>query len=265
MSVNKRHYEKDGKRGEISMMLSRLSLEKAERLIKSSIILIERIIKGKIKSYDPLDFEMAFEGFIEWIEKNEFKIIRDFSGDCAFEEYLEGLVRNFLIEKAYFYLLFEDHELVERFIVDVCKKNKIYLPSYSEATIFVRAALENKKKLEIIKKKFEEKGKLMTYFYAMIRNAVIGYRQKYGFQQKIEADPKDLDKLKAPTISTQMKWESIEAKERVEELTDIEKIVFKFFYYYRVKIKSIAIDLKTSPYKVRKILKRAEKKVFEGK
>ena len=49
---------------------------------------IKRTIKNKITLYETLDFKTTLKGFFEWVQKEEYKVIREFRGDSTLEYYL---------------------------------------------------------------------------------------------------------------------------------------------------------------------------------
>lgn len=242
-----------------------LSKEQAEKIFENSRKYIKRTIKKKIAIYEPLEFETAFTGFIEWIQREEFKVIREAPADCAFENYLDNKVREFLIEKTYFHFLFDGEDLIARFVISISKKNAIPLPLSQEIIIFVREKLEDKNKLASIKKSFKEDSKLKTYFYIITRNLVFDYGRKYRVKVELK-DPVDMEKIEAPTPAPHIKLEEREIKERVERLCDDEKVAFKMYYYENItNFSLIARTLKTTRHKARKILREAVDRVLKGR
>ena len=243
----------------------RLSKEQAEKIFANHHKQIKSTIKKRIAIYEPLEFKTAYHGFVKWIQNEEYKVIRELPGDCPLESYLEDWAREFLIEKTYFLFLFEEEDLITRFVMDISKKNAIPLTLCPEITIFVREKLEDKNKLAAIKKNFKEGSKLKTYFYTMTRNAVMDYERKYYVKVENQ-DSFNMDKFKSAAPSTHIKVEEKEIKERVEKLGHEEKVVLKMYYYENItNINQIAGTLKTTRHKAKKILENAVDKVLKGR
>jgi len=225
---------------------------------------IKKTIKKKIATYEPLDFNTAFTEFVESIRGEDYKSISEMPGNCRLEEYLEDLIKGFLIERTYFHFLFEAEDLVLKFVVDILKKNSIPLDLSQDITLFVREKLEDKNKPAKIKESFKEGSKLKTYFYAMTRNAVMDYERKYNARVELQ-DSSELDKIKSPAPAPHWAPEGKEIKERVERLDPQAKIAFKLYYYESItNFSAIAGTLGTSRHKAKKILEKAVDKVLKG-
>ena len=241
-----------------------LSSEQAEKIVRNSLKHIKRRIKKKIAIYEPLDLKTACSQLVKWLCDEEYKVVREKPADCTFETYLDELIKDFLIEKAYFCFLFQEQDLVLKFVADISKKNSIPPHLNQEISIFVREKLEDKKKLAAVKKNFKEGSKLKTYFYTMTRNAVIDYERKYNVKVE-QRDSIDMDKIKStgPTPHTQL--EEKEIKERVERLESRDKVVFKMYYYESItNFNAIARTLNTTRHKAKKILEKAVDRVLQG-
>ncbi len=242
-----------------------ISKEQAGKIFENHLKQIKKTIKKKIAIYEPLEFKTAYHGFIEWIQDEEYKVIREIPADCPLESYLDDRIREFLIEKTYFHFLFEEEDLIARFVMDISKKNAIPLTLNPEITIFVREKLEDKNKLETIKRTFQEGSKLKTYFYTMTRNAVMDYERKYNVKVTCQ-DSVEMDKIKSSAVPPHVKIEEKEIKERVERLDHQEKIAFKMYYYENLtNFNLIARTLKTTRHQAKKILENAVDKVLKGR
>ncbi|MCK4762379.1 MAG: sigma-70 family RNA polymerase sigma factor [Candidatus Aminicenantes bacterium] len=243
----------------------RFGREQAGEEIKESLKFIKKNIKKRIACYDPLDFKGAYKEFVAWVQDGENVVFGEMPEGCTFEDYLDGLIKNFLIEKTYYYFLFEDQGLVPQFVTDIAKKMSLPLHLCLEITIFVREKLESPGKLAAIKKSFKERSKLKTYFFAMIRNLIVDYERKYNITKAEPNEENDLDKLPSSSLTPHTELEVKEIKERMDRLESFEKIAFKTYYYENVtNISVIARSLKTSFYKTKKILSSAKDKVLKG-
>jgi len=244
---------------------SRLDKEQAGKVLENHLKHIKRTIKKKISIYEPLEFKTAYDGFIKWVQDKEYKVIREMPADCPLESYLDDRLREFLIEKTYFLFLFEEEDLIPRFVMDISKKNSIPLTLSQEITVFVREKLEDKNKIEAIKRSFKEGSKLKTYFYTMARNAVMDYERKYNVRVTCQ-DSIEMDKIKSSTPPPHVKLEEKEIKERVEKLGHQEKVAFKMYYYESItNFNLIARTLKTTRHKAKKIWENAVNKVLKGR
>ena len=242
-----------------------VSKEQAGKIFANHLKQIKRTIKKRIAIYEPLEFKTAYNGFVTWIQNEEYKVIRELPDDCPLEIHLDDWVREFLIEKTYFLFLFEEEDLITRFVMDISKKNAIPLTLNPEISIFAREKLEDKNKLAAIKKNFKEGSKLKTYFYTMTRNAVMDYERKYNVKVTCQ-DSIDMDKIESSTPTPHIKMEEKEIKERVEKLEHQEKIALKMYYYENItNFNLIARTLKTTRHKAKKILENAVDKVLKGR
>ena len=74
----------------------RLSKEQAEKISKHNLGYIKRSIKKKILFYEPLDFKTTYNGFIQWIQDEDFKMIREIPVDGEVENHLNDLIKNLI-------------------------------------------------------------------------------------------------------------------------------------------------------------------------
>lgn len=244
----------------------RLNRDQANKIFKKYFKKIKRTIKNKIKIYEPLNFKTAFKESLEWIKREQYKVIREFPGDSTFETYLNEVIKQFLVEKTYYYFLFEDPDLVENYVRKILSHYSIPLELSGEISLFVRERLETRKKLAAIKKNFDENSKLKTYFYTMLTNLVKDFQKKYKDVKKVALNENnDIDRLPSTTISPLTESEAEEIKSRVELLGNKEKLAFKLYYYDGItNLNSLGRTLRTSRYRAKIILENATKKVLEG-
>lgn len=250
-----------------------MNKEQAKEIFRKYLRHIRRSIKSKISLYDPLDFKTAFKAFLEWLQKEEYKVIREFpGGDSNFETYLNELIRQFLVEKTFYLFLFEDQDLVENYVRDILTNYSIPIELSEEIAIFVRKILETREKVASFKRNFKERSKLKTYFYAAIARLVFDYQDKYNIKEeynvikKVEPnDTNDIDKLPSNINSPLTVSEVAEVKARVENLPDKEKLVFKLYYYDGItNFNALGRTLRTTRYKAEKLVNIAKDKVLKG-
>ena len=127
--------------GYIINKTARIGKEKAEAIFKKYLRHIKRTIKTKIHIYDPLDFKTTLKSFLESLQAEEFKLIREFPVSPPVEIHLEELIRRFLVDKAYYHLLFEDPDLVENYTRSILIHYSIPLHLETEIADFVRKKL----------------------------------------------------------------------------------------------------------------------------
>jgi RNA polymerase sigma factor (sigma-70 family) len=259
--------------GDIDKEVGQLDKEQAVEILKKYLRHIKKAIKNRIDLYEPLEFKTAFKAFLEWIQKEEYKVIRGFPGrDSNFENYLNDLIRQFLVEKTFYLFIFEDQDLLENYVRDILIDFSIPLELTEEISNFVREKLETRKKVNEIKRNFKERSKLKTYFYASIANLVKNYQRKYHPKNNNEVPIKVpngtyvIDKLPSPINSPSTVAEVAEIKERAEKLPDIEKVAIKLYYYDgKTNFSELGRALGKSRYIAKKILKSAEYKVLKRK
>jgi RNA polymerase sigma factor (sigma-70 family) len=258
--------------GDIDKEVGQLDKEQAEEILRKYLRHIKKVIKSKIGLYEPLDFKTALKAFLQWVQEKEYRVIREFPGGADFKTYLNSLIRKFLVEKTYYHFLFEDQSLVENYVRDILIHYSIPLNLVFEIATFVREKLETRKKVASVKRNFDEKSKLKTYFYTMIVRLVADYQEKYNVKDEdkfikiVELnDTNDLDKLTSNSTTPLTEAEINEIKERVEKLPDKEKLALKLYYYDDIKKFSIlGRILRTTRYKAEKMVKNARDKVLKG-
>ena len=250
-----------------------MNKEQAKEIFGKYLRHIKKAIKSKISLYEPLEFKTAFNAFIECIKKEDYKVISEFlGGDTGFETYLNDLIRQFLVEKTFYYFLFEDQDLVENYVRKVLKDYGIPLNLESEITTFIREILETRKKVASFKRNFKERSKLKTYLYTAIARLVFDYQEKYRVKdenniiKRVEPnDTNDIDKLPSNTAQPLTAAEVSEIKGRVEKLPDKEKLAFKLYYYDGIaNFNALERTLRISRYKIEKMVKDARDKVLMG-
>jgi RNA polymerase sigma factor (sigma-70 family) len=250
-----------------------MNKEQAKEIFGKYLRHIKKAIKNKIAFYEPLDFQTALKAFLEWIQKEDYKVIMEFpGGDSNFVNYLNDLIKQFLVEKTLYLFLFEDQDLVENYVRDILIDFSIPLELTEEIANFVREKLETRKKINEIKQNFKERCYLKAYFYASIANLVKHYQRmyhakdEYKVRKRVEPNnTNDLDKLLSNNTSTVTEAEVAEIKTRIEKLPEKEKMVFKLYYYDGItNISALGRFIGNSRYKAKKILERAKDKVLTG-
>ncbi len=239
--------------------------------------LIRKIIKQKVNAYyQGLDFKRAYNGFLAYLQGEDSPLAMEKGSDILQMDknmtgtFMENLVRPFLVEKNYRYLIYENHDHVTGIIIDIC--NKFGIPRHCAPDIedFVREKLEKKEKLAKVAASFKERSKFTSYFYSIVMNLLKEYQAKYyveGVQQEEleESKEKAFQNAVAPGAKPHTQAELKEIMERVEKLDAKEKLAFKMYYLEnKTNISAIAKTLKMSHYKTKIILAQALEKVTQG-
>jgi len=256
-------------------VMVQMRVEQAAELLEKNIKLIKTILKSKIETYS-LSFGPTLRKFIEKLKANDYDIVRKIPGNGEAESYLSGLLKDFLIEEAYF-----DQDAQDYFqkIVSSWLNKKNIDPGLSlDIDSFVKEKMEEKGFQRI--KKFEEGSKFSTFLYMVVKNLAIEYLLQQGkvkiVSKKFENEIVEnlCGKILGPEESNiRMEEEEIKEKiaailpQKVEELDDKEKFAFQLYYYKNItNINRIARDMDTTRHKAEQMIKGAWNKIlFEVK
>lgn len=243
--------------------LIQYSKEQAEGLVNKNIKFIKKFIKSKMKVY-PLNFKMAFKNFVEEIKANDYEMIRGMPAECAFETYLESLIKKFLIKESYFSL---EEECIQKRIQKALKNPDKNDLKYLEMRDFITMEIE-KNDLEKLNK-FREEARFQNYLNAIVGIQMANYwRLHFKIKGKIEKYGPELTELynidKDDPLTRLIGSEAEEIKEKIAEAlnrkrleTDAKEwVAFDMFYYEDASLSAIAGTLKTSSYKVKKMIRR---------
>lgn len=249
--------------------------EQAAELLDKNIKLIKTILKSKIETYS-LSFGPTLRKFIEKLKANDYQIVRKIPGNGESESYLLGLLKDFLIEEAYFDLDAQDY--FQKIVGDWLNKKNIDPGLSLDIDSFVKEKMEENGFQRI--KKFKEGSKFSTFLYMVVRNLTIEYLRQQGkikiVSKKFENEIVEnlFGKIVGPEESNLRKEEE-EIKEKiaailpqkVEALDVKEKIAFRLYYYKHItNISMIARDLGTTRHKANQFINRAWNKIlFEVK
>ena len=138
------------------------SKEKAEKIFKKNLRHIKHTIERKINIYKPLKVETTYPELLEWIQDEEFKVIREIPTGFKVKTFLDDLIKNFLIERAYY-------ALAEKYIrnrmmkkLDVSDPNDIRILEIAD---FIMKEIEKDGLARL--KNFEERAEF-KYFLGMV-------------------------------------------------------------------------------------------------
>jgi RNA polymerase sigma factor (sigma-70 family) len=243
-----------------------LSKEQAERIFKDKQKYIKRTIRKKIAIYEPLDVKSAYTGFTEWVQTGDFNMFRSIPGNCAVDVYLDDLIKNFLIEHAYYAL---SEKYIQRILMN---KLGAYDPNelkVLETGDFIRERLE-KDGLKRLKG-FKEKCKFKTFLTtAVIRLLYDSWRQKGSKDDQLTKYGPEFEALFDPPIADpfsrlirledeQFKNKAAEFLPRVLDKLDAEeKLAIKMKYEKGMKISPIARALSRTRFKTEQLIKQIE-------
>jgi RNA polymerase sigma factor (sigma-70 family) len=246
-----------------------LSTEQAEKIFRKNLKFIKRTIKKRITTYEPLEFKTAYNGFLKWIQDETFRVIREMPADCEEEGFLEDLIKNFLIENAYYELA---QEYLQRIIMNKLGSSHPNDVRVQDAVDFTREKLEKDglKKLRHFKEGCKFKTFLTSAVYRLLidlwrhQGTVSDQATKYGpefdalFDTPGDAPLNKLIRLEAE----EFRKKAAELLPRVlDKLDNKEKLALKMKYEKGINISEIARTLGDTRYKTDQHIKKIERKI----
>jgi RNA polymerase sigma factor (sigma-70 family) len=251
---------------EMGKTAMRLSKEQAEKILENNLKHIKRTIKKKIAIYEPLEFNTIYTKFIQWVQEEDFKVIRELPENCRDEEHLDELVKNFLIENAYYAL----EEYIQRIIMNkfgILNPNEIRV---LEAVDFVRERLEKEELKKL--KKFKEKSKFKTFITTVVNRLFIDcWREQNEIEENVTKHGSEFDALFDPPVEDPLirlikledeafKNKAVELLPRILDKLDYnEKVAIKLKYEKGMKTSEIARTLDQTRYKTGQFIEQIEK------
>ncbi|MCX6580175.1 MAG: hypothetical protein NT166_08325 [Candidatus Aminicenantes bacterium] len=247
-----------------------LDIARAEKIFNRCLGYIRKEIKRKIALYDPLDFKTTSRKFIRRLQDEEYKVIREIPADCeGVETVLEGLIKDFLIENAYYALA---EKYIQRIIM-----NKLGASDANEIRVleigdFIREKLEKDglKKL----KGFQEKAKFKTFLVTAVTHLLIdSWRQRGRIEENATRYGPEFDALFDPPVDDPLKKlikledEDFKNKAAVflpqvlEQLDYKEKLAIQLKYEQDMKLSAIARTLGCTRFKAGLLIKQMEWKI----
>jgi RNA polymerase sigma factor (sigma-70 family) len=247
----------------------RFDIEQAEYFVNAQLSNIKKVIKKKIPIYEPLDFKTAYNGFMEQVRDEEYKIIREIPVAGHAVEHLESLIKNYLIECAYYTL--EENYIQSRMMNKLGVSNK-YEIKFQEIMDFVRTRLENNNLRK--PKTFKEGSKFKTFLVTANMNLLIDYwRHKGSIKNRVTKYGPEFDTTFAPPVADPFniivdKYDDQLTKKRILMLPKIladldceEKLVYELKYSKNMKLSKIAKAMKKSRHKTKKIIQQMEENI----
>lgn len=227
---------------------------------------IEKSIKRKIALYEPLDFKTTYKKFIDHLQGEGFEVAGGIPADGKMEMFPEGLIKDFLIETAYYALA---DKYIQRIIMNKLGSSDAGDIRVLEIGDMIREKLEKDgfKKL----KTFQEKAKFKTFLVtAVTRLFIDSWRQrgrieknvtKYGAELVALSDPPvddPLEKLIESEDEDSRNKAAVFLPQVLEQLDYKEKLAIKLKYEQDMKLSAIAGTLGCSRFKAGILIKQIE-------
>ncbi len=247
-----------------------MTKEQAEEIIKNHLKHIKNTIKEKIAVYAPLDFKAAHQGFIKRVQDEEFKALRQKPQDCQVEDSLNDLVKDFLVESAYFAL--EQEGVILRLVMGKLNASHRGDVMVQDRVDFIKEHLEKNNLNKL--KKFMEKSSFKTFLITVATRLFLDFwRDRYRKEKGIERYEKDFKEMftrcqEDPLeILIHLEDEKLLRKaadllpQILDKLDYKEKLVIKMRYKHNMKMSEIARTLDLSRYKTEQLLAQTEYKI----
>jgi RNA polymerase sigma factor (sigma-70 family) len=260
-------YERAFEIGRDTDFKEQLTGTKAEVLFYSHFNTIKHIFESKGNIY-PVDIKDMFKQFINKLQENDFKLIKEIPADKTTDSYLETLIKDFLVKESYFVLLGQN-------VIANVVAGRLGLQSeekimFDELVLFCQDELEKDdlKKL----KTFREKCQFKTFMYLYIANLIIEYyRKRYRKKAHITKYSQEFDTIfqgdvKHP-LDVLLKIEEDEIKQKIadrlpeliEKLSSYERLAIKLRFEENLNISIIARTLGITRYKAQQLMDTAVK------
>ncbi|HLP61594.1 MAG TPA: sigma-70 family RNA polymerase sigma factor [Candidatus Deferrimicrobium sp.] len=248
----------------------RLDKKQAGKIVEQHLGYIKGAIQHKIAIYDPLDFKTTYQKFINRLQEEEFLVLREIPAGGNVENILDDLIKNFLIENAYY-------ALAEKYIQGIIM-NKLSSSDPNDIRVleigdFIREKLEQEglKKL----KSFQEKSKFKTFLVTAVTRLLIdAWRQKGSIEENVIKYGPEFDAFFDPPVDDPLKklikLEDENFKEKaaaflpriLDKLDYNEKLALKLKYEKDMKLSAIARTLGYTRFKAGLFIKQLEWRIF---
>lgn len=244
-----------------------------EAICKGDMKHVKRTIKGKIAIYKPLGFEVAFNGFLNTLGAEEFKTLREMPREVDRKAYLDSLIKDFLIERAYY-------TFAEEYLQRQVMKNSRFVNSSGvdigvlDVVDYIRETLEKDRLKKL--KKFRGESGFKTFFHTLVSRLIIDYWRRHrtveGHLSKYKLDFKEMfDRPEDDTAAVLIHLEDEKLKRKaaaflpqvLDKLDFKERLVIKLKYQKSMNISEIARTLKHNRYKTEQLIRKAEIRIKE--
>ncbi len=247
----------------------KLTKEQALKIFDENLKHVKKRFKEKIAIYDPLDLKAAYKGFIQWVHDEDFKALREMPENCNVPVFLDGLIKSYLVENAYYAL--EDKFIRRRMMnkLGILNPNEIKLLKIVD---FINGKLELNHMEKL--KKFAEKCQFKTFLSTVVTNLLYDFwRELYKKEEnetKYEPEFEALfdlpveDPVDALIESDEEEVKSKASKvlrELLKRLDFKEKLVLRLKYEQGMKVSGITRTLGTTRHKAEQFIKQIEQKL----
>ncbi|NIM15811.1 MAG: hypothetical protein GTO45_27790 [Candidatus Aminicenantes bacterium] len=263
---------------------------RAEKIFKNKHKYIRRIMEEKIDIYEPLDVEAIYREFLEWIQDEEFKVIRKIPENYKVKVFLIGkilpvysvkaflndLIKNFLIERTYYALA---ERLIQKRIMkrfDISNPNDIRVLEIAD---FIMKEMEEDNLARL--KKFEERSKFKYFMGIVVTHLLFDFlRLHYKTKKNVTTFAPEFEALFERPVDSPydllIKLEDEESKKKaaemlpqiLENLGPEEKLAIQWKYEEGMSTSAIARAFGTTRYKTEKFIEKLEyeisKKILKG-
>lgn len=261
---------------------------RAEKIFKYKRKYIRSIMEEKIDIYEPLDVEAIYREFTEWIQAEEFKVLREIPADYKVfiigkilpvyrvKAFLNDLIKNFLIERAYYALA---ERLIQKRIMkrfDISDPNDIRVLEIAD---FIMKEIEEDNLARL--KKFEERSKFKYFMGIVVTRLLFDFlRLHYKTKKNVTTFAPEFEALFERPVDSPydllIKLEDEEAKKKaaeilpqiLENLGPEEKLAIQWKYEEGMSTSATARAFGTSRYKTEKFIEKLEyeiaKKILKG-
>jgi len=244
----------------------RLDRNQAGDILKLYRDFIDKSIKRKIALYEPLDFKTTYKKFIRRLQGEGVEVTGGIPADGKMEMFLEGLIKDFLIETAYYALA---DKYIQRIIMNKLGSSDAGDIRVLEIGDMIREKLEKDgfKKL----KAFQEKAKFKTFLVTAVTHLFIdSWRQRGRIEKNVTKYGSELVALSDPPVDDPLE-KLIESEDEdsrskaaaflpqvLEQLDYKEKLAIKLKYEQDMKLSAIARTLGCTRFKAGILIKQIE-------
>lgn len=247
-----------------------LDKNQAGKIVEHHLEYIKKGIKQKIAIYDPLDFKTTYKKFISHLQEEEFLALREIPADGNVVAVLDHLLKDFLIENAYYALA---EKYIQRIIMNKFGSSDPNEIKVLETGDFIREKLEKEglKKL----KSFQEKSKFKTFLVTAVTRLLIdSWRQKGSIEENVTKYGPEFDALFDSSVDDPLKklikLEDEDFKNKataflpriLEQLDFKEKLALKLKYEKDMKLSAIARTLGCTRFKAGLFIKQIEWRIY---
>lgn len=247
-------------------------MNKAKRWFKRHRRTIQRAVETQITTYAPLEFKPTLKGFIDELQADDFKVLREMSAGADPETFLDESVKDFLIVNAYSEL---EGEYIRRILMNKLNISETGDVRLLEIEEFVKEQLEKDDMRRL--KHFQGRARFKTFLTtAVIRLLYDFWRRKRTVEQTVTKYGPDFDAMFDPPVddpySVLVQSDDEAHKQQaaallpkiLAALDPDERLVIKLKYEKDMKLSNIHRTLGTTRYKAEQLIQRVEGKISEA-